>query len=71
MFCEGGSLLSIEDPSEQEFIQNNLMIYKDSKSSFWIGLYKTHKGTFTIIYVYMLRNIQLQNSTSTIYMAEN
>uniref|UniRef100_A0A3B4X378 Mannose receptor, C type 1b n=1 Tax=Seriola lalandi dorsalis TaxID=1841481 RepID=A0A3B4X378_SERLL len=40
----GGSLASIEDPSEQEFIQNNAKIYKDSHTSFWIGLYKTHKG---------------------------
>ncbi|XP_022613990.1 macrophage mannose receptor 1-like isoform X1 [Seriola dumerili] len=40
----GGSLASIEDPSEQEFIQNNTKTYKDSHTSFWIGLYKTHKG---------------------------
>ncbi|XP_022613796.1 macrophage mannose receptor 1-like isoform X2 [Seriola dumerili] len=37
------TLASIEDPSEQQFIQNNVNIYKDSESSFWIGLYKTHK----------------------------
>nr|XP_046265195.1 macrophage mannose receptor 1-like isoform X4 [Scatophagus argus] len=40
----GGSLASIENPSEQEFIQNNTRIFKDLHSSFWIGLYKTHKG---------------------------
>ncbi|XP_035526281.1 macrophage mannose receptor 1-like [Morone saxatilis] len=40
----GGSLVSIEDPSEQEFIQNNARDFQDSHASFWIGLYKTHKG---------------------------
>uniref|UniRef100_A0A3B4UK92 Mannose receptor, C type 1b n=1 Tax=Seriola dumerili TaxID=41447 RepID=A0A3B4UK92_SERDU len=44
----GATLASIEDPSEQQFIQNNVNIYKDSESSFWIGLYKTHKGTVTL-----------------------
>ncbi|XP_018531719.1 macrophage mannose receptor 1 isoform X2 [Lates calcarifer] len=39
----GGSLASIEDPSEQEFIESNVGIYKDSHSSFWLGLYKSHK----------------------------
>uniref|UniRef100_A0A3B4UHI4 Mannose receptor, C type 1b n=1 Tax=Seriola dumerili TaxID=41447 RepID=A0A3B4UHI4_SERDU len=40
----GATLASIEDPSEQQFIQNNVNIYKDSESFFWIGLYKTHTG---------------------------
>ncbi|XP_042353414.1 macrophage mannose receptor 1-like [Plectropomus leopardus] len=40
----GGSLASIEDPSEQEFIKSNANIYKDISSTFWIGLFKTHKG---------------------------
>ncbi|XP_070700688.1 macrophage mannose receptor 1-like [Pempheris klunzingeri] len=40
----GGSLASIEDPSEQSFITTNINVYKDSLNSFWIGLYKTHKG---------------------------
>uniref|UniRef100_A0A4W6EZB1 Mannose receptor, C type 1b n=1 Tax=Lates calcarifer TaxID=8187 RepID=A0A4W6EZB1_LATCA len=40
----GGNLVSIEDPSEQEFILSNLKIYQDSHTSFWIGLYKTHQG---------------------------
>uniref|UniRef100_A0A7N9AS74 Mannose receptor, C type 1b n=1 Tax=Mastacembelus armatus TaxID=205130 RepID=A0A7N9AS74_9TELE len=40
----GGSLASIEDPSEQNFILNHLKTLEDSHSSFWIGLYKTHKG---------------------------
>ncbi|KAF3858064.1 hypothetical protein F7725_011265 [Dissostichus mawsoni] len=42
----GGSLASIEHPFEQDFIQSNAHIFKDSHSSFWIGLFKTHKGTF-------------------------
>ncbi|KAM9349891.1 macrophage mannose receptor 1-like [Symphorus nematophorus] len=40
----GGLLASIEDPSEQEFIQNNARIFQDSYTSFWIGLFKTNKG---------------------------
>nr|XP_061795005.1 macrophage mannose receptor 1-like [Nerophis lumbriciformis] len=40
----GGHLASIEDPDEQAFIQSNLEMFQDSHSSFWIGLYKTHKG---------------------------
>ncbi|KAJ4936384.1 hypothetical protein JOQ06_000978 [Pogonophryne albipinna] len=40
----GGSLASIEHPFEQDFIQSNAHIFKDSHSSFWIGLFKTHKG---------------------------
>ncbi|XP_029309189.1 macrophage mannose receptor 1-like [Cottoperca gobio] len=40
----GGSLASIEDPLEQAFIQSNIKMYEDSQNSFWIGLYKTHKG---------------------------
>ncbi|XP_034742576.1 macrophage mannose receptor 1-like [Etheostoma cragini] len=40
----GGNLASIEDPSEQEFIQSNINTFQDSQSSFWIGLYKTHTG---------------------------
>ncbi|XP_070829826.1 macrophage mannose receptor 1-like [Chaetodon trifascialis] len=42
----GASLTSIEDPSEQEFIQTNIRVFHDSVSTFWIGLYKTHKGTW-------------------------
>uniref|UniRef100_A0A7N6C4I5 Mannose receptor, C type 1b n=1 Tax=Anabas testudineus TaxID=64144 RepID=A0A7N6C4I5_ANATE len=40
----GATLVSIEDPSEQSFIEINLKTYQDSHSFFWIGLYKTHKG---------------------------
>ncbi|XP_075954227.1 macrophage mannose receptor 1-like [Anarhichas minor] len=40
----GGNLVSIEDPSEQAFIQSNIVSFQDIQSSFWIGLYKTHKG---------------------------
>lgn len=48
LFCsfhKGGSLASIEDPPEQEFIQKHLKVFQDSHSFFWIGLYKTNKGT--------------------------
>ncbi|KAM7379548.1 hypothetical protein PAMP_005094 [Pampus punctatissimus] len=41
---EHGTLVSIEEPQEQEFIHRNLQTFKDSISSFWIGLYKTHTG---------------------------
>ncbi|XP_040911918.1 macrophage mannose receptor 1-like [Toxotes jaculatrix] len=40
----GGTLASIEDPTEQEFIQGNVKQFQDSHASFWIGLYKTHAG---------------------------
>ncbi|KAM8849999.1 macrophage mannose receptor 1-like isoform 1-T1 [Spinachia spinachia] len=40
----GGSLASIEDPVEQEFIKTNVQIFQDSISSFWVGLFKTHQG---------------------------
>uniref|UniRef100_A0A671U397 Mannose receptor, C type 1b n=1 Tax=Sparus aurata TaxID=8175 RepID=A0A671U397_SPAAU len=40
----GGWLTSIEDPSEQEFIENNMKIFQDSQTFFWTGLYKNHKG---------------------------
>uniref|UniRef100_A0A8C9WXJ1 Mannose receptor, C type 1b n=1 Tax=Sander lucioperca TaxID=283035 RepID=A0A8C9WXJ1_SANLU len=41
-----GILASIEDPDEQQFIKSNLERFQDSHSAFWIGLYKTHKGTW-------------------------
>uniref|UniRef100_A0A3Q1GW30 Mannose receptor, C type 1b n=1 Tax=Acanthochromis polyacanthus TaxID=80966 RepID=A0A3Q1GW30_9TELE len=41
----GGMLASIEDSSEQEFIESNVKAFEDSYSSFWMGLFKTHKGT--------------------------
>ncbi|XP_017266613.1 macrophage mannose receptor 1-like [Kryptolebias marmoratus] len=40
----GGMLASIEDPAEQEFIQNNIGTFRDSHSSYWIGLFKTKRG---------------------------
>uniref|UniRef100_A0A8C9WMS0 Macrophage mannose receptor 1 n=1 Tax=Scleropages formosus TaxID=113540 RepID=A0A8C9WMS0_SCLFO len=40
----GGALISIEDPLEANFIQQNLEILQDSTRSFWIGMYKTHNG---------------------------
>ncbi|XP_070976307.1 macrophage mannose receptor 1-like [Oncorhynchus clarkii lewisi] len=41
---KGASLVSIEDPEELRFIKSNVEFLKDSYSSFWIGLYKTHLG---------------------------
>ncbi|XP_029309225.1 macrophage mannose receptor 1-like [Cottoperca gobio] len=40
----GGSLASIEDRVEQEFIQSHVNVFKDSIPVFWIGLYKTRRG---------------------------
>ncbi|XP_069548457.1 macrophage mannose receptor 1-like [Brachyistius frenatus] len=42
----GGILASIQDPSEQQFIKSNVEIFEDSHTSFWIGTYKTYKGTW-------------------------
>ncbi|XP_015227054.1 PREDICTED: macrophage mannose receptor 1-like [Cyprinodon variegatus] len=42
----GGVLTSIEDPSEQQFLQSNIEVFQDSHNSFWVGLFKTHKGTW-------------------------
>ncbi|XP_035491562.2 macrophage mannose receptor 1 isoform X1 [Scophthalmus maximus] len=42
----GGTLASIEDPTEQQFILRNVKIFEDNHSSFWMGLYKTHKGVW-------------------------
>uniref|UniRef100_A0A672FZD2 Mannose receptor C-type 1 n=1 Tax=Salarias fasciatus TaxID=181472 RepID=A0A672FZD2_SALFA len=38
----GASLLSIQDPAENLFIQQNLELLHDGAKSFWIGLYKTN-----------------------------
>ncbi|XP_026005210.1 macrophage mannose receptor 1-like [Astatotilapia calliptera] len=40
----GGTLTSIENPAEQRFIFNNVLVFKDSQPLFWIGMYQTHKG---------------------------
>ncbi|KAM4606060.1 macrophage mannose receptor 1 [Polymixia lowei] len=40
----GGSLVSIQDPLEANFIQQNLELLQDVSKSFWIGLYKSHEG---------------------------
>uniref|UniRef100_A0A3B4A4A9 Mannose receptor, C type 1b n=1 Tax=Periophthalmus magnuspinnatus TaxID=409849 RepID=A0A3B4A4A9_9GOBI len=50
----GGRLASIEDPSEQEFIEGNVKLYKDAHTSFWVGLFKSHKGTRILIILFML-----------------
>lgn len=41
-----GGLASIGDPSEQEFIKKNVEVFQSAHSAFWIGLYKTHKGSW-------------------------
>ncbi|KAF0046776.1 hypothetical protein F2P81_000409 [Scophthalmus maximus] len=46
MMSTGGTLASIEDPTEQQFILRNVKIFEDNHSSFWMGLYKTHKGVW-------------------------
>lgn len=46
-FCQGASLASIGDPSEQEFIEKHIKVFEDIHSSFWIGLYKSNIGTAT------------------------
>lgn len=45
----GGILASIEDPDEQQFIQQTVEVFKGGHSSFWIGLYKTHKGLSIVL----------------------
>uniref|UniRef100_A0AAQ5X7Y7 Macrophage mannose receptor 1 n=1 Tax=Amphiprion ocellaris TaxID=80972 RepID=A0AAQ5X7Y7_AMPOC len=39
----GASLVSIEDPAEGTFIQQNLELLQDGAKTFWIGLYKSHE----------------------------
>lgn len=48
LVCEGGTLTSIEDPSEQEFIHRNIKQFQDDHYSYWIGLFRTHSGTVAI-----------------------
>ncbi|XP_037550261.1 macrophage mannose receptor 1 [Nematolebias whitei] len=38
----GASLVSIQDPVEEKFIQQTIELLQDSAKSFWIGLYKSH-----------------------------
>ncbi|XP_024910181.1 macrophage mannose receptor 1-like [Cynoglossus semilaevis] len=40
----GATLVSIQDPTEGQFIQKNLELLQDGAKTFWIGLYKTHEG---------------------------
>ncbi|XP_043990703.1 macrophage mannose receptor 1-like [Gambusia affinis] len=40
----GGTLASIGDPMEQEFIRDNIKTFEDTHTSFWLGLFKTNKG---------------------------
>lgn len=46
--CEGGILASIEDFDEQKFIKSQMEKFIGSETSFWIGIYKTHKGIITL-----------------------
>ncbi|XP_056155303.1 macrophage mannose receptor 1 [Lampris incognitus] len=45
----GGSLVSIQDAHESQFIQENVDLLQDSTKSFWIGLYKSHEGEWSWI----------------------
>lgn len=54
-FSQGGILASIEDPEEQRFIQSNVEVFHGSHGSFWIGLYKTHKGDEHNVYPLMTK----------------
>lgn len=47
----GASLVSIQDPQEGLFIQQNLELLQDGAKTFWIGLYKTHEGEHCIFLV--------------------
>ncbi|XP_012711245.2 macrophage mannose receptor 1 isoform X1 [Fundulus heteroclitus] len=42
----GGVLASVQDTSEQQFLQSSIELFKDSQTSFWIGLFKTHRGSW-------------------------
>ncbi len=46
LLSSGASLVSIEDPQEALFIQNNLELLQDGAKTFWIGLYKSHEGEY-------------------------
>lgn len=45
LIYEGGTLVSIEDPIEQGFIQSHIQIFQDTYSSYWIGLFRSKHGT--------------------------
>ncbi|XP_067107531.1 macrophage mannose receptor 1 [Osmerus mordax] len=40
----GGSLVSIEDPLENHFIQENIELMQDGIKTFWIGMHKSYEG---------------------------
>ncbi|KAM4727472.1 macrophage mannose receptor 1-like [Anableps anableps] len=42
--AHGGTLASIANPAEQEFIKSNIGTFQDRYTSYWIGLFRTHKG---------------------------
>lgn len=47
----GASLVSIEDPAEERFIQQNIELLQDGAKTFWIGLYKSHDGRNNYVYL--------------------
>lgn len=50
--CESGaSLVSVVDPQESLFIEQNVEFLQDSAKSFWIGLYKNHESMHKVIAV--------------------
>lgn len=50
--CESGaSLVSVVDPQESLFIEQNVEFLQDSARDFWIGLYKNHEGEHKVIAV--------------------
>ncbi|TRY89433.1 hypothetical protein DNTS_012216 [Danionella cerebrum] len=40
----GASLVSIEDPTESQFIQRHVELVQDGTQSFWIGMHRSHMG---------------------------
>uniref|UniRef100_A0AAZ1WYV4 Mannose receptor, C type 1b n=1 Tax=Oreochromis aureus TaxID=47969 RepID=A0AAZ1WYV4_OREAU len=50
--AHGGMLASIEDSSEQEFLESNLRTFQDSYTSFWIGLFKNHFKGESLFIIY-------------------
>uniref|UniRef100_A0A3P9CYJ1 Mannose receptor, C type 1b n=1 Tax=Maylandia zebra TaxID=106582 RepID=A0A3P9CYJ1_9CICH len=59
--AHGGMLASIEDSSEQKFLEINLRTFQDGYTSFWIGLFKKqHKGES--LFIFMVNNNNNNNS---------
>lgn len=69
-YSQGGALASIEDPDEQQFIQQTVEVFKGSHSSFWIGLYKTHKGLL-IVFAPALFALHIEETLLLIWINQN